>query len=405
LQGAGTGRARLGTNRTRTRLLARNPGRRFTRRSPLPSVYRVDRMGVKTAVSAGLASLALLAVASPAHALLGIGLSATTQPPGKVTSSSAVLTGQISPLSLSTSYYFEIGPTTSYGTQTPVTYVTSLLSAQPVQAGVTGLKPGTTYHYRIVAGELLSTVRGADMTFKTAATGSSSGGGSSSGTGSSGGTGGPGDTPTATTPTGSGNSATGQFPDDFVPTLGISPVLGTSVAAAPATGDVRVRVAGSAMFVPLEGEASLPVGTVVDTRQGTVNLVSALDHGDATQAAQFQGAVFQVRQTDQNSGMTDLYLRGGDFRPCWPPTASGVVASRSRARTVRRLWGRDRGGRFRTHGSRAVATVRGTTWSVADRCDGTVTKVAEGSVSVYDRGTRRNVLVNAGHSYLARAHR
>jgi hypothetical protein len=363
---------------------------------------------VTSALSATFASVALLAMATPAHALLGLGLSASTQPAGSVTSSSALLKGQVSPLSVSTSYYFDIGPTTSYGTQTPVTYVTSLLSAQTVQAGVTGLKPNTTYHYRIVAGELLSTVRGADMTFKTGAAASSgSGSGGSTGSGSSGSTGTPGDT--GTNPSGGSNGSSaqtgGQFPADFVPTLGINPVLGESVAAAPATGDVRVRVAGSAMFVPLEGEASLPVGTIVDTRQGTVNLVSALDKGDATQAAQFQGAVFQVRQTDQNSGMTDLYLRGGDFRPCWPETASGVVASRSRARTVRRLWGRDRGGRFRTHGSRAVATVRGTTWSVADRCDGTVTKVAEGSVSVYDRGTRRNVLVKAGHSYLARARR
>jgi ferric-dicitrate binding protein FerR (iron transport regulator) len=49
-----------------------------------------------------------------------------------------------------------------------------------------------------------------------------------------------------------------------------------------------------------------------------------------------------------------------------------------------------------------VATVRGTSWYVEDRCDGTLTRVSKGSVSVYDRGRHRTVVVRAGHSYLAR---
>src|SRR3712207_6890811 len=40
-------------------------------------------------------------------------------------------------------------------------------------------------------------------------------------------------------------------------------------------------------------------------------------------------------------------------------------------RSARRLWGRDKGGRFRTHGKNSHATVRGTRWLVEDRCDGT----------------------------------
>jgi hypothetical protein len=47
--------------------------------------------------------------------------------------------------------------------------------------------------------------------------------------------------------------------------------------------------------------------------------------------------------------------------------------------------------------------VRGTDWGVEDRCDGTLTLVHRGTVSVLDFGTRKTVLVHAGHSFLASA--
>ena len=71
---------------------------------------------------------------------------------------------------------------------------------------------------------------------------------------------------------------------------------------------------------------------------------------------------------------------------------------------MRKLWGKDKGGRFRTHGRDSVATVRGTAWTVADRCDGTVTRVTEGAVMVRDRHTGRRTLVRAGERHFA-AHR
>ena len=69
---------------------------------------------------------------------------------------------------------------------------------------------------------------------------------------------------------------------------------------------------------------------------------------------------------------------------------------------VRSLWGADHGGHFRTHGHNSVATVRGTRWLTQDRCDGTLTKVTRGAVSVHDVRAHRTVIVKAGHSYLAR---
>ena len=60
-------------------------------------------------------------------------------------------------------------------------------------------------------------------------------------------------------------------------------------------------------------------------------------------------------------------------------------------------------GRYRTNGSNSQATVRGTRWRTVERCDGTLTTVAEGVVVVRDLRTRRSVRVTAGHSYLAKA--
>jgi hypothetical protein len=60
-------------------------------------------------------------------------------------------------------------------------------------------------------------------------------------------------------------------------------------------------------------------------------------------------------------------------------------------------------GRYRTRGRYSAATVRGTTWTVTDRCDGTLTSVTTGSVTVRDFRKKRNVIVRAHRSYLARA--
>jgi ferric-dicitrate binding protein FerR (iron transport regulator) len=77
------------------------------------------------------------------------------------------------------------------------------------------------------------------------------------------------------------------------------------------------------------------------------------------------------------------------------------VAAAARRRG-RKLWGSDDGGRFRTHGKNSHATVRGTRWLVQDRCDGTLTRVTEGSVVVRDKVRGKRVIVEAGERYLAR---
>lgn len=43
----------------------------------------------------------------------------------------------------------------------------------------------------------------------------------------------------------------------------------------------------------------------------------------------------------------------------------------------------------------------GTIWTVADRCDGTLTHDITDSVSVTDFVRRKTIVLHAGHSYLA----
>ena len=193
-------------------------------------------------------------------------------------------------------------------------------------------------------------------------------------------------------------------PEDVIRGLP-APVIGRTVVVAPGRGRVLVRRPGTTRFRRLGGAARIPVGSVVETRDGRVRLVSAVDAGGSLQLGTFWGGRFKVRQRRTGNGMTSLVLRGGSFAAC-PRTATGATALASRRRrAVRRLWSRDRHGRFRTHGNNSVATARGTWWLTEDRCDGTVTRVRGGAVAVRDRARQRTVLVKAGQSYFARAQR
>src|SRR5947207_1403896 len=81
----------------------------------------------------------------------------------------APLNGTVNPSSRSTSWYFEYGTSTSYGTKTPSANAGSGTSPVPVAAQVTGLQTGRTYHFRVVATSDAGTSRGADQTFVAAA--------------------------------------------------------------------------------------------------------------------------------------------------------------------------------------------------------------------------------------------
>ncbi len=82
----------------------------------------------------------------------------------------------MNPEGLSTTYYFEYGHTTSYERQAPFPQGTLPAgpSSTPVSVPVSGLEPGSVYHYRLVATNTsngtVQTVLGEDETFTTTAT-------------------------------------------------------------------------------------------------------------------------------------------------------------------------------------------------------------------------------------------
>jgi hypothetical protein len=87
--------------------------------------------------------------------------------PSAVSATGAILTGSVTANNASAVVVFEFGETTAYGSQAPIPGVTGLQSA-PVSALLTGLTPGTTYHYRLVASTPDGTAATPDTTFTTA---------------------------------------------------------------------------------------------------------------------------------------------------------------------------------------------------------------------------------------------
>ena len=81
--------------------------------------------------------------------------------------STAPLSGDVNPNGLDTLVYFQYGLTTSYGSSTTPQDIGSGTSPVPFNATITGLLPGTTYHYRLVSTNSNGTVYGPDMTFTT----------------------------------------------------------------------------------------------------------------------------------------------------------------------------------------------------------------------------------------------
>lgn len=94
---------------------------------------------------------------------------ATTGTASGITATSATLNGTVDPNGRDTSFYFEFGTTTSYGTKTSTHGAGSATSPQAESAGIGGLQAGRTYHFRIVATSDAGTATGKDSTFTTSA--------------------------------------------------------------------------------------------------------------------------------------------------------------------------------------------------------------------------------------------
>jgi hypothetical protein len=161
-------------------------------------------------------------------------------------------------------------------------------------------------------------------------------------------------------------------------------------------------------FVPLKGVASLPVGSTVDARKGELS-VQAAANGYAPsnrkareQTARIRAGIFAIKQArlkkkakKSASIPTDIGLvsASGAEATCARASAKGVVRSLSMVAK----------GDFRALGGAATATARSATFATTDRCDGTLTEVGAGKVTIAVKGRKAPVTVKAGGAYFAKA--
>jgi hypothetical protein len=95
--------------------------------------------------------------------------SVETGPAAAVGETNATLSGTVDPDGLAARYYFEYGITSGYTSRTVAADAGAGTTDSEERQVVTGLAPGTTYHYRLVAVDAFAEADGEDRTFTTIA--------------------------------------------------------------------------------------------------------------------------------------------------------------------------------------------------------------------------------------------
>ena len=92
---------------------------------------------------------------------------ATTGPATAIGATTATVTGSVVPSGQTTTWFVQYGTSTSYGSQTPTANAGSGTATVDITSNLADLKPGATYHYRVVAKNTAGTARGSDAVFTT----------------------------------------------------------------------------------------------------------------------------------------------------------------------------------------------------------------------------------------------
>ena len=266
-----------------------------------------------------------------------------------------------------------------YTNSTPAQTVGSDFSNHAVTASVSGLVANAVYHVRLAATNSAGTTFGPDITFTT---------------------------------------SHGATPG--------SPTLGKTFNLAPVSGTVLIKING--VFVPLTELTQIPKNTVIDALHGALSLTTAATGGshpahDAakgkkpkpkpkTQKGTFGGAVFKLSQATRGAGkglVTLTLVEGAGFKgaPTYatckkPKKKAGDASAAAASSKALQLLHASAKGKFKTSGRYAAATVRGTKWTITDRCDGTLTHDITDSVAVTDFVHHKTIILHAGQSYLAK---
>jgi DNA-binding beta-propeller fold protein YncE len=310
-------------------------------------------------------------------------------PPTVTGPNGAGLSGSVDPEGLTTTAYFEYGidlsdrgpgsSTTLYDQTTPVQPVGADFSEHAISSTLAGLVPNVTYHFRLVANNGAGTATGPDQTFTTAK-----------------------NAPPPTPVLGKTVNVSVVSGQVF-----ILPPPGQSLGGA---GD-RAALSKGASFEPLTEARQIPTGSEIDALHGSLKMVSNTGKVGKTQTATLTGSVFKVTQVRKGitKGMTDFNLIESAFQgaPSYglckakgkKATDATVASLSTKTLQLLKVSGH---GKFRTTGRYSAATVRGTIYTVADKCNGTLTHVIRDTVLVDDFARHKTILLHAGQSYLAK---
>jgi hypothetical protein len=326
-----------------------------------------------------------------------------------VTETTATIGFTIDPAGADTNYVVEYGPDTSYGQRTAPVDIGAAGGPQSLTRTLTGLEPNGTYHFNVIATNSGAPggVGGGDQPFTTVQP-----------------------SPPFTSP-----ALGGATPHSGV--LGVQsvgkaaatladlppPVLGKSVNVEPVSGKVLIALPGTGhtsrassprkaseslskglKFIPLTEARQIPVGSILDTSAGVARIETATASRGMLQSGDFGAGLFKLLQRRHQRGLTELNIIDNHSarQVCATHGKARIAAKHPSSKVLGRLSANSHG-RFTAHGQYSAATVRGTIWSVANRCDGTLTRVKRGVLSVRDFHRRKTITLFTGQAYLAQA--
>ncbi|MDA0161733.1 thrombospondin type 3 repeat-containing protein [Solirubrobacter ginsenosidimutans] len=200
---------------------------------------------------------------------------------------------------------------------------------------------------------------------------------------------------------------------DLLPPGDVPPAPGKTAIVRAISGEVFVKLPGrhllqSGGFIPLKGVAAIPVGSTVDARKGELEMQSAANGFSASdkrakqQTARMRAGMFAVRQAKLKKGAAKATSISTDIGLLSPPGAEATCQKGPSKGIVRSL-SMVAKGFYRALGGASTATARNATFITTDRCDGTITEVGKGRVTLAVKGSKKPVVVRAGGAYLAKA--
>jgi hypothetical protein len=322
----------------------------------------------------------------------------TTSPPTVITTTSAAFTTTVNPEGLATTVHFEYGPVLpgaapgpiTYGSVTPNQTVGPDFANHTVTATVTGLLPNVTYNVRVVATNSAGSATGPNQSLKT-----------------------PADPPPPPPVLGKNVNVT---PVSGVVYIELPPgyVLASAASVSPfspfSTGAQAVEsLSKGQSFIPLTEARQIPVGSILEATHGVAGITTATTASKKgkLQSGDFGSGIFKLLQKRRQKGLTELDIIN-NFKANQVCTTLGKKARIASKHLSSKVLGQLRAsghGNFTARGQDSAATVRGTVWGVKNQCDGTLTHVTRGVVTVRDFIRRKTITLFTGQSYLARGPR